>query len=435
LQLRNQGQAKALLFRQSNFVIRRGWYDPAMALNLRWVGEPDFDRVAETRLRCYAKSATDLESFKLRIREDTRSKPGDFLLAEDAGQAVGTATHISYTMRVRGSAIPCQGVAWVGAIKTMRRKGAPGSPGVASAVMREVVKHARDRGDVVSALMPFRASYYEHFGYGVVERRCDWTVPIAALPTGPFDSVRFYEPGDFQPRADCLTRVNRAGQCAIERSNEYWQLIESAPPEGFAVVDREGAGPVRSAMVLQHHVTDGRDIAHAADFFYQDAAAFGRQLHFLSSLKDQFSAVHLSLPADVPLNRLITESQIPHRPVNHPVSKCHPYTRMQVRILDHGKFLESLHLPSEARGSVHLAINECEGHQSRVKLEIEGGKIHCSPSAATAAFECPDRTWAAIATGDLKASDAIRFGLATGDGGALLDALATGPLPFTHERF
>lgn len=406
-----------------------------MGLQLRWVGELDLDRVAETRLRCYAKSASDAEAFRLRMRTDPRSKPGDFLLAEIDGQAVGTATHIPYTMWMRGAGIACQGVAWVGAIKTMRRKGGGGTPGVASAVMRETVKHGRDRGDVVSALMPFRASYYEHFGYGIVERRCDWTVPIPALPAGPFDTIRFYEPGDFAARADCLARVNRAGQCEIERSTEYWKLLESSPPEGFAVVDRDGDGPVRSALNLQHHVVDGRDIAHVSELFYEDAAALRRQLHFLSSLKDQFTAVQLSLPADVPLNRMVNESQIPHRPVNHPVSKCHPCTRMQLRILDHVKFLESLHVPVAMRGSVSVAVQECEGHISRFNAHFEGGRIHCPAQSSPATFECADRTWAGIASGDLKATDAVRFGLANGEGAVVLDALSSGPLPFTHERF
>jgi len=407
-----------------------------MSIQLRWVGEEDLDRVAETRLRCYAKSASDRDAFARRIREDVRSKPGDFLLAESDGHAVGTATHIPYTMWMRGSALSCQGVAWVGAIKTMRRKGGNGTPGIASAVMREMIRHARERGDVISALMPFRASYYEHFGYGIVERRCDWTVPIAALPAGPFDSIRFYEPGDFQARVDCLDRINRSGQSAIDRSVDYWKLMEASPAEGFAVVDRDGVnGPVRSAMQLQHLQINSRDIAAVSEFFFEDAAALRRQLHFLASLKDQFGAVQLSLPADVPLNRMLNESQIPHRPVNHPVADFHPYTRMQVRILDHVKFLESLNVPAMICGSVNIAVHECEGHISRFRLEVDGGKISCSTGSAGAAFECPDRTWAGIATGDLKASDAVRFGLATGEGGAILDVLADGPLPFTHERF
>ena len=194
-----------------------------MPTHLRWVGDADLDRVALCRLRCYAPADKQIDDFQSRVRSDARSSPGDFLLAEDdAGHAVGTATHLAMDLWARGGRVPCQGVAWVGAIKTMRRKGGDG-PGVATAVMREVVRHGRERGDACSALMPFRGSFYEHFGYGVVERRHEWTVPIAVLPAGDFDGVRFYEPGDFAARADCLRRVNRAGQCDIERIDDHWR--------------------------------------------------------------------------------------------------------------------------------------------------------------------------------------------------------------------
>jgi predicted acetyltransferase len=405
-----------------------------MAIQLRWVGENDLDRVAETRLRCYAKSQTDFESFKLRVRSDPRTTHEDYLLAEIDGAAVGTATHISFNMWCRAGCVPCQGVAWVGAIKTMRRRGTAGTPGVASSVMREMLRHARERGDAVSALMPFRASYYEHFGYGIVERRHDWTVPIAALPAGPFETIRYFEPGDFDARADCLRRINRGGQCEIERSAEQWKSM-AVGFEGFELVDRDDDGSVRGAMAFQHHHIDGKDIIKVVDCIYEDAAALRRQLHFLSSMKDQFATAQLTLPADVPLNRMISESQIPHRPVNHPVSRCHPFTRMQVRVLDHAKFLQSLRVPAGVKGRAVVGVHECEGGMSRFAVEVEGGRISCEPIGGSVEFECTDRTWAGIACGDLKASDAIRFGLASGVGAAVLDVLAMGPAPFTHEGF
>ena len=406
-----------------------------MAMQLRWVGEADLDRVAQTRLRCYARSASEFEAFKLRTRGDPRSKLGDYLLAEIDGQGVGTATSLSMNMWVRGAKISCQGVAWVGAIKTMRRKGATGTPGVASAVMRETVRMGRERGDVVSALMPFRASYYEHFGYGIVERRCEWALPISTLPAGNFESIRFAEPSDFSARAECLHRVNQAGQCEVERSIDYWKNNEESATEGFIVVDRAGDGPVRGSMTMVHQQVNGKDVVKVTECFYEDAAALRRQLHFLSSLKDQFGEVNLTLPPDVPLNRMLNESQIPHRPVNHAVARCTPYTRMQVRILDHGKFLQSLHLPTTEKGQVVVAVRECEGQISKFKMQIEAGRIQCSSTDASAEFECTDRAWAGIACGDLKATDAVRFGLATGDDAAKLDVLSSGPMPFTHEHF
>jgi hypothetical protein len=55
-----------------------------------------------------------------------------------------------------------------------------------------------------------------------------------------------------------------------------------------------------------------------------------------------------------------------------------------------------------------------------------------------AQFECRDTAWAAIVTGDLAASEAVRLGLATAsdlNAPSLLDVFARGPLPFTHEYF
>ena len=62
-----------------------------MALLLRWVGEDDLDRVAQTRMRCYTTAERELPVYQERIRSDRRAHPGDFLLAEEGGLAVGTA--------------------------------------------------------------------------------------------------------------------------------------------------------------------------------------------------------------------------------------------------------------------------------------------------------------------------------------------------------
>jgi predicted acetyltransferase len=405
-----------------------------MSIKLHWTGADELDRVAQTRLRCYAKAGSELPRFAEWIRKDPRSKPGDYMLAEIDGQAVGTATHVPFTMFVRGGAVPCQGVAWVGAIKTMRRRGEGGTPGVASAVMHEMLRRARDEENVVSALMPFRASYYEHFGYGVVERRVDWTVPIATLPTGPFEGVRFYEPDDFAARAECLKRVKLTGQCDLSRSDEYWRVLDQSAEEGLQVVDRVGDGPVRGSMVLNHQQVNGKDIMKVSEAIYENPAALRRQLCFLASLKDQFSAAQVTLPADVPFNRLLKETQIPHRPVNHPVAEARPYTRMQVRILDHAKFLEALHLPADSRGSVVVAVHECEGHVSKLRIDIHDGHATVLASDATAEFECSDKVWAAVACGDVKATDAVKWSLATGTGGPL-EVLSRGPVPFSNEYF
>ena len=410
-----------------------------MPLALRWVGYESVDPLAETRLRCYGTGDGQRARFIERTRDDPRAVDGDFLLAEQLGEPVGTATSLSLTMWVRGAPLPCQGVAWVGAVKTARRRGTGAGAGVASTVMAEVLRRAREREQVVSALMPFRGSFYEHFGYGFVERRCDWTVPMGVLPTGSFEGIRFCRPDDFAARAACLAAVTRAGQCAVERSEAFWRVRDTEAAEGFQVVDRPAAdGPVLGSMTLLHTNGGGRDVLKVSEIVSADSAALRRQLHFLASQRDQYAAVHLQLPADLPLQWLLKEAQIPHRPVHHAVAEPRPFTRMQVRILDHIRFLRALHLPAAApAGRLTLCVREPEGDERRIRIEVADGRISAEPTQAEPQFMVPAPIWAAVATGELPASRALQLGLAEGSAAAagLLDALAIGPTPFSHEYF
>jgi predicted acetyltransferase len=312
--------------------------------------------------------------------------------------------------------------------------------------MHETLRVARQRGQVLSALMPFRASFYEHFGYGLVERRCDWTLPLAVLPTGAFDGVHFYAPADLHELRLCRQRMAERGQCDAERSAVAWDFFLKRIDDGFVVVDRPRlGGPVHGWAYLRHSVENGRDSLRVADIGYDDTSALLRLLHWLASLRDQYAVAALSLPADVQLNRLLRETQVPHRLVSHATAESRTYTRMQLRILDPKRLIEAMHLPPQFKGAVSMAIKECdEGesrppHVSRFKVEIgEGrGQVTMGAGSQSSAFECADTTWAAVVSGDLPATTAVRMGLAQGDpaGAALLDAFAQGPAPACGENF
>ena len=411
-----------------------------MPLSLRWAADDELDRVALTRLRCYAGSQNLLETkYQPGIRADGRAVAGDFLLAERDGRPVGTAASMRMTMWCRGAPLPCQGVAYVGTVKTARRRGAGGERGVASAVMDEMLKTARDRGEIVTALMPFRASYYEHFGYGLVERRNEWTLPLATLPHGDFSGFRFAEPDDLPAIKALRQRTCEAGQCDIETSDAGWDYALRAAGGGLTFIDRpDPDGPARAYLFATERGTQADSTLVVERLAFDAPADLLRTLHFLASLRDQHAAVDLTLPADLPLNWLLRERQLPHRPVVHATATYRPITRMQVRILDHAKYLSALRVPASASGAATVAVRESEGHVSRFTATFGGGRIEVSAAAASVRVECSDVVWAAVATGDLTATAAARLGLLDAtDAGAphTLDALAVGPTPFCNEYF
>jgi predicted acetyltransferase len=410
----------------------------SMTLMMNWVGRNALDRVAETRWKCYAHAGKDLAHYKEGLQADPWGRDGDYLLAERDGEAVGTATSLPLVMWVRGSAISCQGVAYVGTIKSARRRGGSG-PGVASEVMGEILRAGRERGHIVSALMPFRVSFYERFGYGVVERRAQWTIPLTVLPGGNCDGWRFLGVNDRAAQMAQWQMSVQLGQCDIERSANRWENWTAGEGDGMLFIDRPiAAGPARGMAFVTMEVANDRRILNVRNWSVESPAAFGGLLSFLGTLKDEFTAVKITGPVDWPINRMLREPQVPHRPVDHATPEVRMYTRMQLRVLDHRRYLESLHLPVAAKGRVSVAVGETEGDVSRFEMQIEGGRAIVKPSGDDVDFECTDRQWAAIATGDLAASEAARWGLARENragAAAILDALAVGPVPYCREYF
>jgi len=414
-----------------------------MPLQLRWVGEESYERLAETRMRCYAPAANMLPKYLDSLQKFHRAKPGDFLLAERDGEAVGTATSLSLNIWMRGGRIPCQGVAYVGTIKTARRMGGGDEKGIATQLMFETLRKAREREQPISALMPFRASYYEHFGYGNAEHRTLWTIPVSILPRGDFGGFRFYREADLPKLMAMRQRECESGQCDIETSPQAWEIWMAQWPDGLVAVDEAPDettdGSIQSMVFIEEERGSARAVLNVSDVYTASPAAMLRVLYFLASMKDQYSDVTITLPGDYPLNRVLRESQIPHRQVDHPVAVAKPFTRMQIRVLDHKKTLEAMMLPTSTRGKLNVSVRECEGATSRFSIDVTDGRIAVAPTIHTTDVELTDVLWASVVSGDLPASKAQQLGLLSASvspaGIALLDAFSVGPTPYCQEYF
>jgi predicted acetyltransferase len=323
----------------------------------------------------------------------------------------------------------------VGTVKTQRR-----SNGVASQIMAEVIRKGRERGQVLSALMPFRASFYEHFGYGVVERRASWTIPLSVMPSGRADGFEFLDGAD-EARRSCRRRMVEAGQSDIERTPGMWTHWTAQEGEGYVVGDRAAAadGSMRSWFVWREVRENDQNVLAVDDLAFDSVDALRRGLCFFGTLRDQFRAVRLTLPADFQVNRLLEETQVPPRAMSHDAASAKWTTRMQVRVLDHARLIDGLRVPEHVRGSIVVAIAETEGGISRLRIEMDGGRASSSETTAAADVECADRHWAAIVLGDLSATRAADMGLIKVNRPAavgLLDAFAAaGPAPFCNEHF
>ncbi len=407
-----------------------------MSMNLRWVGREAADQIADVRMRCFGAKPSQRADFLQRTQND-RFSDGDVILADEAGETIGSATHLSLSMGIAGRMFPCQGVAWVGTAKSHRRRKNAGR-GVASAIMAAIVNKARDQGDVLTALMPFRASFYEHFGYGVVERMNVWTLPLALLEASS-DGFRQATQAHWPAMAACRTRQVQAGQCDVDTGIDgvqFWAQVDETI--GFTFVDQPDLnGLVGGFMTVGEVIEGDQAIAVVTEPAYDSPASLMRLLGFLGSLRDQYSAVRLHLPTDVPINWLLKERQIPHRRVDHPAPLCQTISRMQLRVLDHCQLLDGIKLQTPISGSLVVSVQECEGSASRFKLSFADGQIEAKPSAESPAIELPDQLWASIVCGTVSARWANQYGLIRADERhlAVLEAFTQSPAGFCWEYF
>jgi predicted acetyltransferase len=308
--------------------------------------------------------------------------------------------------------------------------------------MSHLLKIGRDRQQVVSALMPFRASFYEHFGYGLAERRAVWTIPMDCLPRSTQredgGGFRYATAADLPALLQCGLHSTRAGRCDLEKTRESWQADQLRWDQGFMIVDAAADGAIASFMLLGDVQEEGVRIANLIEQGADSLEAFARQLCLLGTLRDQYSAVRVAAPADLPLNRMLRHNQLPHRAVSHPAPKVELQTRMQIRVLDHRRLIESLRLPEGFRGGATIAVSESEGHQSRFRVEIENGRCGFAESAATVGATLKDSVWASVVSGELAAERAAALGLieiAEPRALDVLSALSDGPVPFCNEYF
>jgi predicted acetyltransferase len=52
-------------------------------------------------------------------------------------------------------------------------------------MVREAFRHSLERGDLASALYPFRVTFYERLGYGLAGEVLQYQLPPESLPDDP----------------------------------------------------------------------------------------------------------------------------------------------------------------------------------------------------------------------------------------------------------
>lgn len=178
------------------------------------------------------------------------------LCAFDGDRPVASAKSIDYDQWFGGQRVPCAGIAGVAVLPEYRGQG------LASAVVRTVLREERARGRAISALYPTATALYRSLGYEFGGLRLQFRAPIADLPAyrvrgGSAGEVRQMEAKDLDKVMSCFSLFASAHNGPVQSPDRDWWNDHVLAPKG----DRD----LPRAVV----VPDGEGLAGYANYYLE----------------------------------------------------------------------------------------------------------------------------------------------------------------------
>jgi predicted acetyltransferase len=205
------------------------------AIRIRPARDEDKRPIAELWTHAFPGERT-LED-RMRSLEDGKPYGGlDVTFAADLrGRIVGAFKAYKMAESINGVLMPMTGLAAVAVSPDGRRRG------IGKGMCRYALALARERGDIISVLYPFRPDFYKSLGWGLAGELHSYRFrPEALAPDDHSLSVRLANLADNDAIAACYDRVARRSNGLILRSPYVWKSMFSEPNAHAVVFDRGG---------------------------------------------------------------------------------------------------------------------------------------------------------------------------------------------------
>lgn len=213
-------------------------------------------------------------------------------LAKLDGVPAGAFRAYRLVMHLHGRRWPTLGLASVAVSPAFRRRG------IGRWMCREALRVGRERGDLLSALFPFRVSFYAGLGYvlaGTLHRN---RFLLEDLPVSPgWERVHWLPRGASEEVREVYGRVAARSNGLLERSDRMWGFLQSE--KYSAHVYRDAGGQATGYLVAGFRRRRAGTVLRVRELLAEDSDAHEGLLGWVASQRDQASeAVLDSLPSE-----------------------------------------------------------------------------------------------------------------------------------------
>ncbi|MCW2143729.1 putative acetyltransferase [Actinoplanes cyaneus] len=364
-------------------------------------------------------SDDELEKYRKRLRF---FETVTCLIAEEEGEALAGVVSIPMRQNVRGQVHDMAGVSGVSSHPSARRRG------LVRELLTRLLRQTRDEGSTVSALYPFRPSFYARFGYVGIPR----TRTVRFTPEGLSELQRRELPGSVQ-------RL---------RIKDGWEAYDGlqhrllAERHGFAVFDETRSAEFREEQMWVAIARVGDEVVGGVRYKIDDyggtllgsnlftTGPLGRALllQFFARHVDQVAHIEVKLGADeLPelwgTDMTVTTSAVIENPL---------HTAAMVRVLD----VPGLAGSRVGAGGITVEIAGDELIGGVWELGADDGQLTVK-SGGTPSATLTAAGFSALAYGALDPVEVVTRGLGDLDADAIsrLGALFPRRLPYLFAQF
>ncbi|HEX2168480.1 MAG TPA: GNAT family N-acetyltransferase [Longimicrobiales bacterium] len=342
---------------------------------------------------------------------------------ERAGRIAGAFRAYALTQHMHGTPFRMMGLAAVAVDETARRRGIGRDLCVAA------IRSARERGDVLSMLYPFRPAFYHSLGWAMTgELHAYRFRPESLGEVGRGAVVSRAGPDDTAAIAACYDRVAVETNGMIARTPRIWRShLEGQLTHTYVI----GDGSVRGYLIVRFGRSSAPDDKplYVREIVAADHDAYEGLLGWLSAQRDSWRIIHYEAAPD---ERLAHRLSDPRAPGFHPARYLWaPVARVlrgpMLRILDVRAAIERrIRWAPVAPVSfgLHVLDELVPENEGPFEVDYDGSRVALKRGTARPTLRLPVTTLAQVYAGELSIREAVHLGLAECDGDAsAIDAL------------
>ena len=287
----------------------------------------DSDMVSRT---CFHERFTGDEAEE---RAKPRVEREDWGAFNEDGALMAHIINNHFEARLNGKWVSMGGVGAVSTLPEYRNSGA------IRQVFRRMLPECVRRGEVISALYPFKHSFYRKFGYETVANRNIFEFRPAALRAFRFGGkAKQFERGQdvgeyLRIHERFIQNYNLTVRRDVQTMQRRFLLDQPLSERKFAyLLSQNGENTAYVCFTDQRHDPAARLIV--TDLAWTEPAGLGAILGFLARFEADYGAIELPLPTDVNLRLLVPDA--------YEIEEAKLTASYMLRVIDVPKALETL---------------------------------------------------------------------------------------------